>query len=97
MAFKTRMNQHRTNILINNDKAPEDDWDFIKTRGFKATSLLRQKIKELKLSEEIGGTADANYWKNNSTKMSKRFERVIYKLQKMLTADQYQVLIKETF
>lgn len=42
----------RTNVLIDNDKAPKDDLDFIRRHGFKPTNLLRSKIKELRAFEE---------------------------------------------
>lgn len=46
------MKKFKTNVNIDNDKAPNDDLDFIRKHGFKPTNLLRAKIKELRAIEE---------------------------------------------
>jgi hypothetical protein len=43
-----KIKKFRTDILINDDKPPEDDLQFIRSNGFKPTNILRMKIKELK-------------------------------------------------
>ena len=47
-----RKKQIRTSVLIDDDAAPLDDWDFIKRNGLKPTNLLRLKIKELRRQKE---------------------------------------------
>lgn len=52
-----RTKSFRSNVLIDNDKYPKNDLEFIRTHGLKPTNLLRSKIKELRAVEE--GEPDA--------------------------------------
>ena len=47
-----RTKSFKTDVLINDDKYPEDDLQFIRTKGLKPTNLLRAKIKELRAIDE---------------------------------------------
>lgn len=50
--FIMQTKSFRTNVLIDNDRYPKDDLQFIRAKGFKPTNLLRMKIKELREIEE---------------------------------------------
>lgn len=65
----------RTTILIDDDKFPNDDWAFIKTRHFKPTNLLRAKVKELREREEGKPTTEQllENIKNMQEKMKQLF------------------------
>lgn len=39
--------------MITTVKIDEEDWDWMKKRGFKATNLLRMKMKEMQRDEQM--------------------------------------------
>jgi len=75
---------HRTTILIN-----EEDFKFLKARGFKATNLLRKKIHELKMREE-GSSID---WEQAAERLRAQLERVCEKMGQVLTEEQFKQIM----
>lgn len=82
----TSARAHRTTILIN-----DPDWKFIKQRGFKATNLLRIKIRELQQRDDYG---DVDF-KIVADNFRKRFEKLRQKLEKLLTRKQFDAFMSE--
>lgn len=70
-----QMKKFKTDVLINNDKYPEDDLQFIRTRGLKPTNLLRMKIKELRAIED--GEPDAEKLMQNLKNVSVYRDKLI--------------------
>jgi len=71
---------YRTDILIDDDKYPKDDLNFIRTHGFKPTNLLRAKIKELRAIEE--GEPDNQTLLKNLQNISKYRDELIKFIEK---------------
>ena len=79
--------QFRTTVLIDDDKAPLNDLEYIKSKGLKPTNLLRVKIKELRLRDEGAPTVKG---------LQKNMKALQAKLQKFCEAME-QTLSKEDF
>ena len=77
----TSSRAHRTTILIN-----DPDWKFMKQRGYKATNLLRSKIRELVKKDQEGGIDYQKIAEN----FKKRFLNATEILSKILTKKQFE-------
>lgn len=53
-----RKKQFRTSVLIDCGEYPNDDLQFINSKGLKPTNILRAKIKELRAREEGAPTTE---------------------------------------
>lgn len=79
--------KYRTDVCIDDDKFPNDDWDFIQKRGFKPTHLLRSKIKELREQEE--GAPDNKTLLENIKRLKDNLEKALNFLQEKGLLDNY--------
>lgn len=81
------MKKFKTNVNIDNDKAPNDDLQFIRSRGFKPTNLLRAKIKELRAIEE--GEPSQKQLLENMKNLQDRLKSVLSYLEQKGLLDEF--------
>ena len=81
--------KHRTTILIDCDRDPHDDLQFIVQRGLKPTNLLRSKIKELK-ERELG--LGINFEVVNK-KLHTRLDRLCKALEDTLSKEDFDKIM----
>lgn len=91
---KPAKKQHRTNVLIDNDNAPFDDWSFIQETKLKPTSLLREKIQEMKQHYEINGRVEMDSYKKKMTFFKEKLEKFLSIASKVMTKEQYQKFLE---
>lgn len=77
----------RTTICIDDDKHPNDDWVFIKSRHLKPTNLLRARVKELREREE--GKPDTEYLLKNIEAMQAQLKSVFKFLDQKGILDEF--------
>lgn len=74
-----------TTILIN-----YEDYEYMKSHGYKATNLLRKKIQELKARN-----GDDTDYKKAAEIFRKKLEKVCGRAAELLNPEEFKILLKE--
>lgn len=75
---------HKTTLLIN-----REDWEFIKSHGYKPTNLLRKKISELR-KKHAGESTD---WEKAATTLREKLEKVCQSMADNMTPEQFKKIM----
>lgn len=86
-----QIKKHKTTINIDADSPPHDDWQWMAQRMFKATNLLRKKIKELREEDETG---NVNY-KIMNEKLNKRMSRMFDLLNETMSEEEIKEFVQK--
>ena len=86
-----RVKKHRTTILIDCDRVPHDDLQYINAKGFKPTNLLRAKIKELKNKDLYG---EVNY-KEANERLHNRLTKLCEVLEQVLSKEHFNSIMQK--